>query len=253
MSVYAGSAAFYDAIAAAAHATVDAQIAEELCSIDLPRAPVVDIGAGTGLSTQVIASALATVSIFAVEPDPAMRAALMTRVWSQPALRHRVSILPMGLFDAPLPQRVSAFVASASLVHFSPRDRHRLWALIARHLATGGCALLEIQCPEARDVAETVIATTRVGEVRYTALAAAEALDSARQRWRVDYRASLEGAEIDRHSCEYVCWVASAEEVLAEAAGYGLEGREKGGLVVLHHAGNSDLEARSAVDGQRWP
>ncbi|MEO1081319.1 MAG: class I SAM-dependent methyltransferase [Pseudomonadota bacterium] len=234
MSAYAASAAFYDAIAGGAHAAVDAQIAEALGYIERPLAPVVDIGAGTGLSTRVIADALPGATILAIEPDPAMRAGLLTRVWSQPALRHRVSILPMELFDAPLPDIVSAFVASASLVHFSPVDRQRLWALIALHLAPSGCAVLEIQSPEARDVAESVIATAQVGAVTYAARASAEAIDSERLRWRVDYVASFEGAEVDSQCSEYLCWAVSANTVLTEAAKHGLRGQAKGDLVVLH-------------------
>jgi len=92
--------------------------------------------------------------------------------------------------------------------------------------------VLEIQCPEACDVPEAMIATAQVGEVTYMARAAAAAIDGERQRWRVNYEARFEGAKIDQQTCEYVCWVASHGEVLAEASVHGLKGREKGSLVV---------------------
>ena len=96
MSGYSVTASFYDAVAAEAHAGIDTEIAAALQGMSTDAGPIVDIGAGTGLTTALIAAALPQSTILAVEPDPAMRAGLMTRIWSNPDLRRRVSILPMG-------------------------------------------------------------------------------------------------------------------------------------------------------------
>lgn len=233
MSPYAITAQFYDAIADEPHAGVDQRIGEVLRGLAAVAGPVVDIGAGTGLTARLIAAALPEAEILAVEPDPSMRAALMTRVWSDPDLRRRVTILPMSVLEAPLPPVVSAMVASASLVHFDPTQRRRLWALLGRHLAPDGLAVIEVQCPTAQDLAETRIAAAQVGRVRYEGWARAERLDDERQRWHVRYVSRLSGAEIDRQTATYVCWAASVEQVLAEAGEVGLEGDARGELVVL--------------------
>ena len=236
MSGYAVTAQFYDAMASEQHGPVDAQISEALKGLEASGYPVVDIGAGTGLTTQVIAKALPEAEILAVEPDPAMRPAIMTRVWSDPDLRRRVSILPMSILDAPLPPVLSAAIASATLVHFSPQERERLWALLSARLSPAGCALIEIQCPIARDVPEACMATAQVGQVVYKGWASAQRIDESRQRWRIRYVAEWDGVEIERQCANYVCWVASAEQVLAEADAFGLAGQMTDNLVILRKA-----------------
>ena len=239
MSGYAVTAQFYDAMASEQHGPVDAQISEALKGLETPGYPVVDIGAGTGLTTQVIAKALPETEILAVEPDPAMRPAIMTRVWSDPDLRRRVSILPMSILAAPLPPVVSAAIASATLVHFSPQERERLWALLSARLSPAGLAVIEIQCPIARDVPETCMATARVGQVVYNGWASAQRIDESRQHWRIRYVAELDGVEIDRQCTDYVCWAASAEQVLAEAGAFGLAGQATDNLVILRRAASA--------------
>ena len=238
MSAYAVTAQFYDAVAGEQQSAVNARIAEALAGLETAGYPVVDIGAGTGLTTQVIASALPDAEILAVEPDPAMRPAIMARVWSDPDLRRRVSILPMPILDAPLPPMLSAAVASATLVHLSPGERKQLWSLLSARLSPAGRAVIEIQCPVAQDMPETLVASARVGQVVYECLASAQRIDESRQHWRVSYVALLggDGAEIDRQCTDYVCWVASPEQVLAEAEASGLAGHATNDLVILHKA-----------------
>ncbi len=234
MCSYAVTAQFYDAMASEQHRAVDAQIAEVLEGLRKTDHPVVDIGAGTGLTTRVIAGALPEAEILAVEPDPAMRSALMARVWSDTDLRRRVSILPMSVLDAPLPPVISAAVASATIVHFSPREREQLLEMLSARLSRAGCAVVEIQCPAADDVPELCVGTAQVGRVTYQGWASAQRIDDSRQRWRVRYRAELDGVEIDRQCAEYVCWAASAETVLSEAQAAGLSGYSSENMVVLH-------------------
>ncbi|MEM6705211.1 MAG: class I SAM-dependent methyltransferase [Acidobacteriota bacterium] len=233
MSGYAATAPFYDPIAGHQHSAVDQEIASALRDLETNGLPVVDVGAGTGLTTLVIASALPQAEVLAVEPDPSMRAALMARLWADRDLRSRVSVLPMPVARAPLPPSVAAFVASASLVHFGPEQRTELWRLLARRLSPSGRAVLEVQCPIAEDVPETCIAKAQMGQVSYEAWASARRIDDSRQLWHVRYLSRLRDVEIDRQSTEHVCWAASADRLLAEARDFGLGGVEDGSLIVL--------------------
>lgn len=60
---------------------------------------VVDLGAGTGMGTRVIAAESAA-SLVAVEPSRMMRTALMARVAGDQALAERVTVVAGGLPDA---------------------------------------------------------------------------------------------------------------------------------------------------------
>ncbi len=233
MSGYAVTAQFYDCMAADQHAAIDAGIAKMLDGLDTSAGPVLDIGAGTGLTTRVIAKALPEAEILAIEPDPAMRAALMTRVWSSTDLRKRVTILAGSVLEAELPTRISAAIASASLVHFNRRDRRRLLALLGERLAPSGRVVLEIQCPEAIDIPETQMAIARVGRLTYEGHASARRLDAERQRWRMTYR-TLDGDRVlSSDTTEHVCWTISAEKILREAAAFNLNGAVEGTLLLL--------------------
>lgn len=233
MCGYEVTAQFYDPLAGIAHAETDRRIAAALAPLKGTAGPVVDIGAGTGLSTALIATELPECEILAVEPDPVMRAALMTRVCAL-LLRHRVTILPFDLFAAPLPDTIAGAVLSASLVHFGPLDRARLWRLLAQRLQPGGLIIVEAQCPEAVDVEETEMATATVGRITYRGSARAKRIGADRQRWHMTYRTSFENTEISCDTASYECWTVSPERILEETTAAGFSGRVADDLVILH-------------------
>lgn len=235
-SAYAVTAAYYDAVASLQRSALDAQLLAALAGLEAKDLPVLDIGAGTGLSTALIAKALPGVEILAVEPEPAMRAALMARVCSAPDLRSRVTILPMPLHAAPLPPVLSAAIGSACLVHFDPQERRELWELLRGRLVPGGRALFEVQCPVAQDLPDACLGSVEVGRVRYEAWVATRRLDEQRVRFRLRYLSRLDGALIAEEAAEHVCWAASADAIVAEAARTGLVGDARGDLVVLSPA-----------------
>lgn len=230
---YAVTAQFYDAVADEAHAIIDAQIRDALGGLDTRPGPVLDIGAGTGLTTRVIAAALPDAEIFAIEPDAGMRSALMTRVWSDDDLRRRVTILPMGILESPLPDVISGAVLSASLVHFAPDTRARLWKTLASRLAPGGRVVVEVQCPISCDMVDTRMSTASVGRMMYEGWASARRIDSDRQRWMMTYRTLMNGIEVRRDQAEYLCWAVSSEAVIAEATEMGFKTTGIESLIVL--------------------
>ena len=238
MSGYSVTAQYYDPLMAAAHAEVDAQIVAGLQTLDTRGGPVVDIGAGTGLSTTLIATTLPDAEVLAVEPDASMRSALMARVWGNEDLRARVSILPSNVFSAPLPDTISGALLSASLVHFSPEERLKLWTLLADKLCPRGRVILEIQCPEAIDIPSFDMAEVKVGRITYTAKATAYRTAPDRQRWTMIYRAVVDNHELVCDTTSYECWTASPQTILAEGSQAGFNGRVVDDLVILEQTKN---------------
>lgn len=234
MTGYAITARYYDAMASVAHAGVDRRIAAALAGLDSTVGPIIDVGAGTGLTTTLIAATLPGAEIFAVEPDPAMLPALMTRVWSNPDLRTHVTILPFGIDDAPLPERIAGAVLGASLVHFSPEERARLWPLLKARLVNGGRIVVEVQCSGAGDMQETEVATVQVGRMTYRCLAAAQNIGPDRQRWDMTYKGTLGGRELVCDRTSYDCWAISAETIIREAKSANLSGSVQDDIVILH-------------------
>jgi hypothetical protein len=161
-------------------------------------------------------------------------ARLMARVCADPDLQRRVSILPMGIFEAPLPVTISGAVISAVLVHFDSRERTRLWQLLSSRLMERGRVVTDIPCPEAVDLPQTRMSSSRVGRIAYEGYAQATALPSSRQRWRMTYRALLDEIEIERNVAEFVCHAASADEVAREAKQAGFETQGQADLVIMN-------------------
>lgn len=87
---------------------------------------VVDLGAGTGIFSRLVASLGHRVT--AVEPDPGMRAQL--------AASDTVAVLAGSAEEIPLPDRSAGAVVAAQSFHWF--DNHAARAEIARVLADGG-------------------------------------------------------------------------------------------------------------------
>lgn len=230
---YAVTAQYYDPLMAAAHGEMDRRIADALAGLDTDQGPILDVGAGTGLTTALIAQALPTASIWAVEPDPAMRPALMTRVCASPDLRRQVTIIPSKLADARLPSTIAGAVISAALVHFDPEARATLWRLLADRLAATGRIVVEIQ-PLPEIPAEVTMTEAAVGDLTYHGTAAVCLAAPDRASWRMSYESRLGGEVIARDACVFDCWHIEAATALAEAAAAGLDGRvEASDLLIL--------------------
>ncbi|MFC4257241.1 methyltransferase domain-containing protein [Altererythrobacter xixiisoli] len=236
MDGYAVTGQFHDPLAAQAHAEVDARIAQAIAPLGPLGGPVLDIGAGTGLTTALIARTLTEAEIFAIEPDATMRAALMTRIWHDPDLRRRVSILPMDALSAPLPDRIAGAVLSASLVHFSPAERAQLWAALAGRLVPGGRIVAELQAQQAIDIPPAAMATAQVGRITYSGTAAAQALPGNRQRWTMTYRSEYAGRVMREEQASYVCWCVDQDSISREARAAGLQSAPCGELMILSRA-----------------
>ncbi|MFB4275425.1 trans-aconitate 2-methyltransferase [Nonomuraea sp. MTCD27] len=141
--------------------------------------PIVDVGAGGGQGTRVIANSVAEAEIVAVEPSMTSRTTLPARVSENAELRDRVTVLPEHLLEAALPHRLGALVAMNVIGHFDAAGRQAIWTMLADRLAPGGRAVLNLEPPGAPvTVPESRFADVRIGPRRYEGRDRAEPVPS---------------------------------------------------------------------------
>jgi SAM-dependent methyltransferase len=201
---YAQSAEFIDMLISPHWDSLGPALAKAVEGTDTAAGPVLDIGAGSGCGTTVLARALPDAEILAVEPSPGIRSALLTKVVADDDLRARVTVLPEGILDAALPARLSAAVAMNVIGHFSPDERRTLWDLLAARLAPTGRLVLNLQPPtEPVAVPETRGGTAQVGRRRYEGWAAAEPTGEATLAWHMTYRTLQDEQLVDERKVSY--------------------------------------------------
>ncbi|MFD6159994.1 class I SAM-dependent methyltransferase [Nocardia sp. NPDC060256] len=161
--IYGAAAEFYDIAGRPYWKPRSAALTRAMSPAAQTNSPIVDVGAGTGLVAEIIGAALPGVPIIAIEPSPAMRAALACRVLAS-ALAPRVTIVAGTLEDTTLPDRIGGLVACGVLGYLTPDDRHRLWRLLADRLAPGCRAVVDAApFPATRTVRPIRVGVARFG------------------------------------------------------------------------------------------
>jgi tRNA1(Val) A37 N6-methylase TrmN6 len=110
MNDYRESAEYVDIMSRDAWRELGPLLAEALEGV---AGPVVDLGAGSGLGTLVIAKALPEAEIIAVEPSSGLRAVLLSKVYDDPELARRVTVLDTDAQHATLPDGPARAVGHA--------------------------------------------------------------------------------------------------------------------------------------------
>jgi SAM-dependent methyltransferase len=201
---YAESAEFIDMLIGPHWNALGPVVADAVKGAEAGAGPVLDIGAGSGRGTLVLARALPDAEILAVEPSPGLRSALLARVIADDDLRARVTVLPEGILETGLPERLGAAVAMNVIGHFSPGERRALWDLLAARLAPAGRLVLNLQPPtEPVTVPRSLAGTARVGRRRYEGWAAAEPAGDAALTWHMTYRTLQDGEVVDERVVSY--------------------------------------------------
>ncbi|MFH8252839.1 class I SAM-dependent methyltransferase [Microbacterium sp. B2969] len=135
-----------------------------------PDATVLDVGAGTGIGTRLLARSTAA-QVVAIEPSLTMRAVLLARVADDPDLIDRVSVLAGAAPDAldEVTGAVAGFVCAHMLGHLTATQRQQTFARLAALLVAGGTGIITL--PHTTDPAEApmVEESTRIGRHSYLA------------------------------------------------------------------------------------
>ncbi|MEU4344046.1 class I SAM-dependent methyltransferase [Nocardia sp. NPDC023852] len=191
--------------------------------LDTDSGPVVDVGAGTGEGVRVVAATLPEAEVLAIEPDPALRTALLAVVGADPDLRRRVSVLDNNLAGASLPEQLSAVLLMNVLGHFSAAERLAVWDLLAARLAPTGRAMLTLYPPTVpQHVPSMPMAEARIGRRRYTGSATAEPSGPDAVDWQMSYRVMEAGATVAEFTARDRWVVVTAEQISEELRPRGL-------------------------------
>jgi SAM-dependent methyltransferase len=218
-------------------------VAEALRGLPTGDAPLLDVGAGSGLGVACAVAELPGAEVLAVEPSPLLRAVLLARAAADPALRDRVTVLAADLLTARLPERVSGVLALNVIGHFAPDDRERVWADLAKRLAPGGRIVVNLAPPfTPTDVPKAPMGEARIGRNRYAGHAEARADGPDRITWHMTYEVRGEDGAAPPVEVAYPWWTLTPDALRDEAAAHGLEARPTGPA----EAGLFALEAPAA-------
>ena len=144
MDAYTVSAEFYDVL----QARDERERADRLFASPARRARsgIIEVGAGSGLVTQVLARA-ATVPVHAIEPNPAMRTLLLSRLSTAPTeQRARVTVHPepvQELWPKEHAPPADLAVCSKVVATLDARERRDTWSALARLVGPNGLLLID--------------------------------------------------------------------------------------------------------------
>ena len=216
---YSPAAEFFDLVGHRHLISSAPALRAALAGLDTSHGPVVDIGAGTGLVTATIAEILPSARIHSAEPSPNMRAILTSRVFGDPDLRQRVTVLPEPAQDLPLPDSVSAAVIFGVAGHIPRAERTVLWRRLADRLPPGGPIVVELMGVDTpRTIPYVRMCRETVGEQVYEWWISGEPAGAEIMRWRTEWRVFRDGDLVRTVDDEYD-WETFGIERLAEESG----------------------------------
>lgn len=242
--LYDVNAEYYDAVSQAHWEPYRRALTAVLAPLASARETVVDLGAGTGLGTVLLAQAAPACPVLAIEPSPALRVGLMARVVSDENVRTRTTVLPTdldGALAAGLPDRLAGVTALNMIGHLEPASRGRLWSLLSERLVADGLAVIGLQAPASPvAIPETDFGGGEVGQRRYSGSGRAEPDGPDRVTWHMRWQVfDAGGVVVDERTATSTWWTVSPSQLAHEAGTHGLvchTGDEAQGLYVVTRA-----------------
>lgn len=194
LSPYEVIGPYYDLLAASYRRTLAGPLAT---LVGAASRGLLEIGAGTGLVTEPLAR---TVSgpVYAAEPSPVMRTALVARLVADDDLAAKVTVLPDDALGVEVPEPVDAIVMLSVLYAFPASDRAALWRRCAKLLAPGGLLVLDPPDPDhVGEFGDREMAGARLGRHRFEGSYRGAVVDADTMRLTMTYR-TYDGAGLLR-------------------------------------------------------
>ena len=212
MHSYEITAEFYDILQATRYVQRADMILDEW--LGRPLVGVLDVGAGTGLATELLAKRCA-VTVHAVEPTRSMRTVLLSRLAGRPDLLEHVRVHARPIQDLGL-QRVADFGLCLNTMGTLDRDE-RAGALAALAEALIPDATLVLQRPpDAPGRAHAALAAWQLGGDVYSGEVTCTRSRPGAIEWRFTYRVTRDDVVIRQEIEAFDGFLVSADEFDAE-------------------------------------
>lgn len=229
---YDGAVEYLHLLSVPMWTTMRPRLAAALRGVDPADGPLLDLGAGTGLATDVLLDTVAN-DVVAVEPSAGLRAVLLARMAGRSG--DRLTVQPCGALEADLPPRISGAIGMNMIGHLPPADRARLWPAIAQRLTADAPVVLNVQPPgTATAVPAFPWSGVTFGGLTYEVTGYAEPTGPDSVIWRMSYRTRRVDEVLASASAEYDWWVVTADALVAELTAAGLTATVDADLVVAH-------------------
>jgi SAM-dependent methyltransferase len=178
---------------------------------------VLEVGAGSGVGTLMVADAFPRATIVCLEPDDSARAALAWRIEGRPDLHARVSVLPLSIYEVDFLGTFDLVIAR-HLLHRTPPDaRGAVLMRLSRRMGYDGSAVIDDCFGVETDASEPrrLVAQRRLGDFTCSHWSTAE--NSGRgERTVVDEFTLTDRRGDDVHQSQHqrVEWVANRDLML---------------------------------------
>lgn len=228
--LYTESGEFIDVLSQDAWRALATPISQALGEAAPQQGPILDIGAGTGLGTLLVAGTVPDGEIIAVEPSPVLRAVLLSRLAANDDLRRRVTVQASTVDGMRLPGRLGGVLAINMIGHLAAPERRQLWSDLRPRLAPTAPLVVNLQPPaEPTAIPESAFASVPIGRRTYEGSGGASPAGEDTVIWTMRYRVlDADGAVANELVVDYPWHVLSPQGLLAEltAAGYTATVRE---------------------------
>lgn len=220
---YGDMAEFYELVAEQ-QAARSGPLLREALSRAGDQGTVVEIGAGTGRITEIIADCLPTGDLLAVEPAPGMRAVLTSRLAADPVLRRRVTVGTGSAPDLTLPEKVRAAVVFGVAGHLNSYQRRTLWRRLRERLAPGGVVVVELMGTRTdRELPEVCQLRSQVGDLTYEWMVGGTPLGEGTTRFTSRWVVRSADGEVVREVPGGYVWHSVGVPELSEESGMRVE------------------------------
>jgi SAM-dependent methyltransferase len=197
-------------------------LAHVLARADPHAGTVLELGAGTGLGTDVILDTIPQAPVLLAEPSPHLRAVLLARLAPR-SDRDRITVHPGGASDVPLPDRIAAVAGMHMIGHLSPTERSALFRSLAARLTPGAPVVFTVQPPDtAVEVPQFPPFSVPLGTLRYEGTGRAIPTGPESIRWTMTYRTLDGDIPLSEATAEYDWWIVSAPALAAELRSAGM-------------------------------
>jgi SAM-dependent methyltransferase len=234
---YEVTAEFYDLLHGARYIRVTQAILDRW--LGEPRSAVIDVGAGTGLGTALLARRCAA-PVHAIEPSRGMRAVLLSRLAGHEELLSRVHVHTCRVQDLNMHDQADFALCLNILGVMDPSERAAALDALARAMMAGGRLVVQAPPAQVRERCSR-LPSWSLGDETYGGEVTSTPRGDDMIEWRFTYRVTKGDVLVRQESETFYGYVATPDAFRGELerAGFLITDTDEPDIVIARRAGHS--------------